>query len=87
MVSSSVIKDGHTFSIHLTDPKVSIDETTNDEAFDETKSGQNIKLKLNDKDLDEHRNNIANSTSFTGVFSDGLCLSYCVDSIKPKLIG
>ena len=87
MVTSSVIKDGHTFSIHLTDPKVNVDETTNDEAFDETKSGQNIKLKLNDKDFEEHKNNIAKSTSFTSVFSDGLCLSYSVDSLKPKLLG
>ena len=77
-LTSSLIKDDHTFSIHLVDPKTESSDLklTSEEA---NTSISNLEMKTVEEDK-----SIAKYVGFTGVFKDGLSLSISNQNLVSK---
>jgi hypothetical protein len=87
-ISSSVIKDENTFSVHLIDPKLDSDKQQQDNSNLASSSSSNLDSKSNRESSverdDANKNSIAKYVGFTGVLKSGLSLSMSNQYLTQK---
>jgi len=76
-ITTSVIKDGNTYSIHLVDPESK--KKVNDEA-----QVEESKPSAEEQKTASAQNNKDRYTCFTAAFKDGFTLSYSAQAVEPK---
>ncbi len=79
-----MIKDDHTFSVHLVDPKSESVENKGSIALDPNMSASNLDIKSYMEGSSEEKSSVAKYIAFTGVMKDGMTLSISNHSLTPK---
>jgi hypothetical protein len=79
-----VIKDDHTFSIHVVDPKSESAAAAATEAQNVNVSSSNLEIKSYLEGSSEEKSSIAKYMAFTGVMKDGMTFSISNQSQSPK---
>lgn len=95
LVTSSVIKDGNVFSIHLVDPKEDMspkdlqvkqpnDKDSKEEQNDASSRSSN-RSNLSRRNEDNQNATCAKYSCFTGTLKDGFSVSFTTMEIKPSI--
>jgi hypothetical protein len=87
-ITSSVIKDEHTFSIHIVDPVTAPATTESSIKISEplfgNASASNLDMKSYIESSIDDKSSLAKYIGFTGVMKDGMSLSVSSQSVSPK---
>jgi hypothetical protein len=90
LVTSSVIKDGNVFSIHLVDPKLDLSSKQSDDIKPKDEQSDTASRSSNRSNLSKRNDENENGTCakyscFTGTLRDGFTVSFTTMEIKPSI--